>query len=41
MNKIKVLMVGNHESVKGGITSVIGQLMKHEWGNDNISIKTG
>lgn len=37
-NKIKVLMVGNHPSVKGGITSVIGQLLDYDWQSDGIDI---
>lgn len=31
MEKIKVLMIGNHQSVKGGITSVIQQLLAYDW----------
>lgn len=38
MTKIKVLMVGNHPLVKGGITSVIGQLLSHDWDADGIDM---
>lgn len=31
MEKMKVLMIGNHQSVKGGITSVIQQLLSYDW----------
>lgn len=37
--KLKVLMVGNSGTVKGGITSVISQLMEYDWNNDNIEMK--
>lgn len=33
---IKVLMVGNDSSVKGGITTVINQFRNHDWIADNI-----
>lgn len=36
---IKVLMVGNDPSVKGGITSVINQLLSHNWIQDGIEMK--
>lgn len=32
-------MVGNHPSVKGGITSVIGQLLNYDWSTEDIEIK--
>ena len=35
---IKVLMVGNDPSVRGGITSVIGQLLDHNWTMEDISM---
>ena len=38
MKKTKVLMVGNHPSVKGGITSVINQLLEHDWSAYNIEM---
>lgn len=37
MGKIKVLMLGNHQSVKGGITSVIQQLLSYDW--DSVGIE--
>lgn len=36
---IRVLMVGNDPSVKGGITSVISQLLGHDWTADGVSMK--
>ena len=39
MNRIKVLMVGNDPSVKGGITSVISQILSHDWNADNVKMK--
>ncbi|MBR3897734.1 MAG: glycosyltransferase family 4 protein [Bacilli bacterium] len=36
---IKVLMVGNHESVKGGITTVINQFKEFDWQKNNIEFK--
>lgn len=39
MDKIKVLMVGNHPSVKGGITSVINQLLNFDWDTRNVKMK--
>ena len=36
---MKVLMLGNHESVHGGITSVIKQLLNYNWRADNIQMK--
>lgn len=38
MKKTKVLMVGNHSSAKGGITSVISQLLQHGWDADGIEM---
>lgn len=38
MKKIKVLMIGNHPSAKGGITSVISQLLEHDWIADGIDM---
>lgn len=35
---MKVLMVGNHESVHGGITSVINQIRAHTWSEGKIDI---
>lgn len=39
MNDLKVLMVGNDHSVKGGITSVIQQLLVHDWTADDVKMK--
>lgn len=39
MEKIKILMIGNDPSVKGGITSVITQLLEHDWSEENIDMK--
>lgn len=39
VKKIRVLMVGNHPSVKGGISSVISQLMSYEWAKNNIEME--
>lgn len=36
---IKVLMCGNHPSNKGGMTSVISQLMSYDWKKKNVSMK--
>ena len=35
---LKVIMVGNAPSVKGGITSVISQIMSHNWRDQNIEM---
>lgn len=35
---MKVLMVGNHESVHGGITSVISQIRAHTWSEGKMDI---
>ena len=39
MRKTRVLMVGNHPSAKGGITSVISQLLAHDWDADGIEMR--
>lgn len=39
MEKIKVLMIGNDLSVKGGITSVISQILEYNWSSENIEIQ--
>ncbi|MFI3227135.1 MAG: glycosyltransferase family 4 protein [Clostridia bacterium] len=39
MKKLKVLTVGNSPKVKGGITSVINQIMEHKWDTENVSMK--
>lgn len=39
VNRVKVLMVGNHPSVKGGITSVVSQLLAHDWSKDDIDMR--
>lgn len=39
MKKIKVLMIGSDNSVKGGITSVIKQLLEFDWSNENIEMR--
>lgn len=36
---MKVLMIGNHQNVKGGITSVISQILNYEWERDKIDMK--
>ncbi len=36
---MKILMVGNDESVHGGITTVINQFKKNNWKNKNIDFK--
>lgn len=35
---VKVLMLGNDHSVKGGITSVIDQLLAHDWASEGINL---
>ena len=35
---IRVLMIGNHLSNKGGMTSVISQIRKHDWKKDNVEL---
>lgn len=39
MKRIKVLMVGNSLSVNGGITSVISQILEHNWSKEGIDMK--
>lgn len=39
MGEIKVLMVGNSPTVKGGITSVINQIMSHNWAEDGVDMR--
>lgn len=39
MENVKVLMLGNNLSVKGGITSVINQLLDHDWCSENVEMK--
>lgn len=36
---ISVITVGNAPSVKGGITSVITQIMDHDWKKENVSME--
>ena len=36
---VKVLMLGNDSSVKGGITTVINQFLEYDWKKDNIELK--
>ena len=36
---MKVLMLGNHDSVHGGITSVIKQLLNYNWKDNNSQMK--
>lgn len=36
---MKVLMLGNDPSVKGGITSVISQILAHDWKNEGVEMK--
>lgn len=38
MEKIKILMVGNDQSVKGGITSVIQQLLAYDWNSIGVEM---
>ena len=35
---LKVVTVGNAPSVKGGITSVISQVLSHNWSEQNIDM---
>ena len=35
----KILMIGNDLSVKGGITTVINQILDYEWKKENIELK--
>lgn len=39
MGNTKVVMIGNHESVHGGITSVIKQILNHEWTEGEVDIR--
>ena len=39
VKKIKVLMVGNHHSVKGGITSVIKQILSFDWNSVGVQME--
>ena len=36
---IKIVMIGNDNSVKGGITSVINQLLQYNWEQKNIDLE--
>lgn len=36
---MKILMLGNDSSVRGGITSVISQLLAHDWSTENVEMK--
>ncbi|WP_373109121.1 glycosyltransferase family 4 protein [Lachnoclostridium sp. Marseille-P6806] len=36
---MRVLMLGNDPSVKGGITSVISQLLAHDWNAEGVDMK--
>lgn len=38
MKRIKVIMIGSNNTVKGGITSVINQLLNYNWNNENIDM---
>ena len=38
MDKIKILTVGNHPTVKGGITSVIQQILAYDWQSRGIEM---
>ena len=37
--KVRVITVGNSPLIKGGITSVISQIMSHDWEQLNIDMK--
>ncbi len=39
MDKVRVLMIGSHPSVKGGITSVISQLLGYGWHDEGIEMR--
>lgn len=39
MGNIKVLMLGNNTSVRGGITSVIEQLLNYDWKQNGVEMK--
>lgn len=34
---LKILMIGNNKTVHGGITSVVNQILEHDWENDKIT----
>lgn len=36
--RVKVLIIGSHSSVKGGITSVINMFLKHKWENVEVEL---
>ena len=36
---LRVITVGNAPSVKGGITSVISQILSHNWNEQNIEMR--
>lgn len=36
---VKVLLVGNNLDVKGGISSVINQILKHDWISDGVNLR--
>lgn len=38
-NKYRIIMVGNDKSVKGGITTVITQLLNYNWKKENIEVR--
>ena len=38
MSNIKVVMIGSNQSVKGGISSVVAQILRHDWLKDGIEM---
>lgn len=38
MKKIHVIMAGNHSTVKGGISSVVNQILGYDWSRDGIDM---
>ena len=38
MDKVRVLMVGNDQTVKGGITSVISQILNYDWNANGVEM---
>lgn len=36
---IKILMIGNHKSIRGGITSVVNQFLAQDWSENSIQMK--
>lgn len=38
MDKVRVLMVGNDKTVKGGITSVISQFLNYDWNSNGVEM---